>query len=372
MLKNELEALLFSSGRKMDVEELSKLSRAKPDEVQSALAELKKEYDQKPSVMLVNEGTSWKLTVREQFLSLVRKIVTETELTKTVIETLAVIAFKYPIKQSDLIKIRTNKSYDHLKELEEMGYISRQKHGRTNLIKLTQKFFEYFDLKEEKLKDQFKDFTSISKAIEEKETEIEKIKQEQKEKAEEEKKKDEQIKKEVDLVGAEDPNTPLKTYESEEAKKEEKAKPEIIEEKLGSLEVVDEPSEEELQKERERIQEIKEENIQHVEETKEEQSEAATKEQSEVKKEEQLEEGNEEEKPKFKGEGIKVSKDMDKIIDEKVDKILHPQKEQEEDKKEISGENKGKEEKEESKSEEPKDLLEASMEEKESKEEKQE
>ena len=35
----------------------------------------------------------------------VGKIVTETELSKTVTETLAVIAFKYPIKQSDLIKI---------------------------------------------------------------------------------------------------------------------------------------------------------------------------------------------------------------------------------------------------------------------------
>ena len=45
MLKNKLEALLFSSGRKMNADELSRLTHAKPDEIQNALAELKKEYD---------------------------------------------------------------------------------------------------------------------------------------------------------------------------------------------------------------------------------------------------------------------------------------------------------------------------------------
>ena len=180
MLKNKLEALLFSSGRKMSIEELSRLANAKPNEVENALTELKKDYEEKgSSEMIINEGDSWKLTVREKFLPLVQKIVTETELSKTIMETLAVIAFKYPIKQSDLIKIRTNKAYDHLKELEEMGYISRQKYGRTNLIKLTQKFFEYFNLPEDKLKEVFSDFASIAKAIEDKEKEIETIKQEQ-------------------------------------------------------------------------------------------------------------------------------------------------------------------------------------------------
>ena len=205
MLKNKIEALLFSSGRKMSVEELSRLSNARTGDIHNALTELKKEYDEKSSsVMIINEGDSWKLTVREQFLHLVQKIVTETELSKTIMETLAVIAFKYPIRQSDLIKIRTNKAYDHLKELEGLGYISRQKQGRTNLIKLTEKFFEYFDLPKDKLKDQFQDFKSIAMAIEEKEQEIEAIKQEQKARAEEEKNKDIKMKEAAENVEEDD------------------------------------------------------------------------------------------------------------------------------------------------------------------------
>ncbi|MCH8004364.1 MAG: SMC-Scp complex subunit ScpB [Nanoarchaeota archaeon] len=324
MLKSKLEALLFSSGRKMSVEELSRLSNAQTGDIKNSLTELKKEYDEKSSsVMLVNEGDCWKLTVREQFLPLVQKIITETELSKTVIETLAVIAFKYPIKQSDLIKIRTNKSYDHLKELEELGYISRQKHGRTNLIKLTQKFFEYFDLPERNLREKFKDFASIAKTIEDKEKEIEAIKQEQKASAEKEKQKDEEINKEVDLMDEKGNEVALKPYGNKEVKEE------ITEGKLGTLDIVKKPSEEKLEEERERIKKIKEED--------------------KIKSEEK-------EKPKFEGPGIVLSKEEEKLVDEKVERILHPEKEgQKKEKETQEPENKTEEE--------PKDLIEASMEE---------
>src|SRR3989344_7517525 len=200
-VKSKVEAVLFSTGNRISLEEISKLCRSRKEDVISSLKELQKEYDEKQSsLMLVEEGEFWKFTVRDHFISMVRKIVTETELTKSVLETLSVIAFKYPILQSDLIKIRTNKAYEHLAELEKSGYISRQKHGRTNLIKLTEKFFRYFDLTEEKLKDQFKDFDSIARAIREKEEDVERAKEEQRKKATDLKQQDEKIKKEIESL----------------------------------------------------------------------------------------------------------------------------------------------------------------------------
>ncbi len=329
MLKKDVEALLFSAGRKLSVEELSHLIRSNPEEVKSALAELKMEYDEKnSSLMLANEGDFWKLTVREPFLPLVRKIVTETELSKTILETLAVIAFKYPIKQSDLIKIRTNKAYDHLKELEEMGYITRQKHGRTNLIKLTQRFFEYFDLPEEKVKEVFSDFSSIARAIEEKESEVKKIKEGQRAMAEEEKKKQEQMAKGIGL----------ESYGQEEQKKTNEDKPatasqSLSEGKLGSLEVVDEPSEEDLEKDRERLQRIKEEGQKEIEKKQESEAE-----------EEPLE------------DGMELSQEEEKLVDDRVKNILHPKEEDEESNKSSAQEDT-------QDSSEERDLLEAEMEE---------
>ncbi|MBI2130733.1 SMC-Scp complex subunit ScpB, partial [Candidatus Woesearchaeota archaeon] len=190
-IKKKVEAVLFSAGKRLSVDELARLCRAKPLEVLENLEQLRKEYDEKQSsLVIVNDDSHWKFSVREQFVSVVRKVVAETELTKSVLETLAVIAYRYPILQSDLIKIRTNKAYDHLIELEKSGYISRKKKGRTNLLMLTDKFFGYFDLAPDKLKEKFRDFDSIARAIEERETESKRIKSDQRKYAEEAKQQD--------------------------------------------------------------------------------------------------------------------------------------------------------------------------------------
>ncbi|MBT4541025.1 SMC-Scp complex subunit ScpB [Candidatus Woesearchaeota archaeon] len=159
-LKNKIEALLFASGRKMDIDELARLVKVRDRVIiKEKLIELKKEHENRNSpVMLVEEGTSWKLNVQEQYINLVREINTHTELSKTMMETLAVIAWKQPMLQSDVIKIRTNKAYDHVKELMDMGFVVKERYGRTYLLKLTQKFFDYFDVRnDDSLKALFKD-----------------------------------------------------------------------------------------------------------------------------------------------------------------------------------------------------------------------
>jgi len=346
-LKKKIEALLFSSGRKMDIEEISRLCKSNPEEVKNILTGLKEEYEEnKSSLMVVDEGNSWKITVREQYLPLVQNIVTQTELSKTLMGTLAVIAFKYPIKQSDLIKIRTNKAYDHLKELEEIGYITRQKYGRTKLIKLTQKFFDYFDLPPEKLKEKFETFEGIAKAIENKENEIKKMKEEQKRKLEEAKKKEEEAKKEpeIDLIDEKGHKEKLNVYEEPK----EKPKIEVVKEKLGKLEVVDEPEE---------TEEI-EEKPEETEETEEEPEEETTAEEPE----------DEEKVQKIVKEILSEDEEKEKQIEEKsevdkkVEEILTGKKEEVEESAETKKE--AGEEK-----EEPKNILEAEQEKKEKKEE---
>ncbi|HZX44369.1 MAG TPA: SMC-Scp complex subunit ScpB [Candidatus Nanoarchaeia archaeon] len=241
-LKYKLEALLFSSARSMKIDELASLTKAGPEEIRETLVQLKADYEKRDSsIILIDEGDSFKLNIKSEHIQVIQQIVTETELSKTLMETLAVIAFKYPIKQSDLIKIRTNKAYDHLTQLEQMGYIIRQKFGRSKLIKLTPKFFEYFDLPPEKLKEKFQDFSAIAKAIEDKEEEVKAIKQEIKRKAAE------SGKKEIGLVDDKGKAQALQIYD---IPKEEEAAQDLAlyEEKIGELEVVDLPEEEEKKK----------------------------------------------------------------------------------------------------------------------------
>ena len=253
-VKSKVEAVLFSVGHKISLDEISRLCRSRKEDVLEALKELQQEYEAKQSsLMLVEDSDQWKFAVKDHLIHVVRKIVTETELTKSVMETLAVIAFKYPILQSDMIKIRTNKAYDHLVELEKSGYITRQKHSRTNLIKLTEKFFRYFDLTEEKLKDQFKDFDSIARAIREKEEEVDKIKDDQQKRAEDLKKQDDRIRQEIESLdrAGEEFSVPLEPY----GQKPEAEQPVSLQpaDTIGNLEVVDVPKERSRPKEDIRI-----------------------------------------------------------------------------------------------------------------------
>jgi segregation and condensation protein B len=170
-LKNQVESLLFSAGKRLTLEELGRLCKEENlDAIKVVLELLKKELDEKDSpLMLVQEGDAYKLTVREKYIPVVKKVVTTPELPKSILETLAVVAYKAPVLQSQVIKIRTNKAYRHLDELEELGYLTREKKGRSKLIKLTPKFFDYFDVPPEKLKEKFRNVAALEQAIEEKE-----------------------------------------------------------------------------------------------------------------------------------------------------------------------------------------------------------
>ena len=308
-VKSKVEAVLFSVGHKITIDEISKLCRSRKEEVLPALQELQKEYDEKQSsLMLVEEGESWKFTVRDHLISVIRKIVTETELSKSVMETLAVIAFKYPLLQSELIKLRTNKAYDHLVELEKEGYITRQKHSRTNLIRLTEKFFRYFDLTEEKLKEQFRDFDSIAMAIREKEEEVNQIKKNQKKKAEDLKQEDEKIRREIESLDKSDEefSIPLDTYKT-------KPQENIIQlkENIGGLEIVEVPQYPEKEK---KIDE-KPDGYKKLNEDIDNQQNDETP----VKK------------TKNRGKRIKLSPELEKKVDEQVEEMIHGEKENNEE-----------------------------------------
>lgn len=176
--KNKIEALLFASGRKMGINEIAQITGISDIElIKQALNELKAEYESRgSSVTLFAEGDGWKLNVKEHYLPLVQKIVTQTEMNRPLIETLSVIAWKFPVLQSTVIRIRHNKAYEHLKQLEEIGFITKTKAGRTSRIGLTQKFFDYFDLpSREEVQKAFKDVVpeDVKQKVEAIEREIE-------------------------------------------------------------------------------------------------------------------------------------------------------------------------------------------------------
>lgn len=201
-IKKKIEAVLFAVGKRISLDDIKKLSGITETKILlQYLEELKTKYENNDSSLrLIQDEDFWKMGVKEEYGNIIESIVSETELSKSVMETLAVVAWKHPALQSEVIHLRTNKAYDDIKELEELGFVTRIKYGRTKKINLTEKFFNYFDLPEHKEEKQvLKKLVpkEVEEKIEDTETEIregEKVVEDRKIKQELDKKKQEQLK----------------------------------------------------------------------------------------------------------------------------------------------------------------------------------
>ncbi len=152
----KVEAVLFAVGKEITSERIASLCSLGIKDVDKILASLQKSYaGQDNSLHIVKKENGWKLTVLDEYVPLVSNIVSSTELERPLMETLAVIAWRYPVVQSEIIKLRSAAAYEHMKTLGEQGFITKEKFGRTYKIKLTKKFFEYFDLPSEEAKQAF-------------------------------------------------------------------------------------------------------------------------------------------------------------------------------------------------------------------------
>lgn len=291
-LKSRIEAILFASSKTLTIDEIARLVKERDLEVvKNVLLIIKKELEEKKSsTMLVEEENKWRLVVREKYLQFVRKIVTQTEISKSILETLAVVAYKAPVLQSKVIKIRTNKAYKHLDELEAKGYLSREKQGKTKLIRLTQKFHDYFELPKEKLQEKFGNVQEIEKAIEEKEKELG-VKVEQ----------DEETSIELQHGKHEHKLETFDTIVPVEDNVEEKKSPLEVE-KLGELEIFEEEKPEKHRrkkeaKEKTEVETVEEKKVEEPNEEKVEERPVVREEKLVVKTEEKIAEKPMEKKP---------------------------------------------------------------------------
>ena len=146
----KIEAVLFISGRFLSVQELISHSDLNPIIIMEVLEKLQEKYDaMDSSIEIIEKNRMWKMDVRKGYEEVINKFATgSSEFSKSEQETLAIIAYKQPIKQSVLIKIRSNKAYDHIKKFFELGLIKKKRTGHTYEISLSDDFYDYFNVSE--------------------------------------------------------------------------------------------------------------------------------------------------------------------------------------------------------------------------------
>lgn len=144
--KRKVEAALFVAGRFMNLQELVALTDVNPLMLRKILGDLGDQY-KNSGIEIVQKNDLWKMDVAGEYTWLVNKLATgSAEFSKAEQETLAIIAYKQPMKQSVLVKIRGNKAYDHVAKFFEMGLVNKKKVGHTSELTLTDEFHEYFSV----------------------------------------------------------------------------------------------------------------------------------------------------------------------------------------------------------------------------------
>ncbi len=147
-----VEAVLFLAGRFFTIQDLIKYTNINPLMIKESIQRLKEKYSNHSTMQIIERDNSYKMDVRTNCLHLINKIATgSTEFTKAEQETLAVIAYKQPITQATVVKIRGNKSYEHIKNLIQAGLIRAKKAGRTIELHTDESFYDYFNIERKDL-----------------------------------------------------------------------------------------------------------------------------------------------------------------------------------------------------------------------------
>lgn len=144
----KIEAILFISGRFLNMQDLISLSDLNPVVIRDLLEQLEQKYNGADSaIQIIEKNDMWKMDVGREYSYLINRLATGSpEFSKAEQETLAIVALKQPIKQSVIVKIRGNKAYEHVKKFSDLELIKKKKAGRTYELSLSTDFYDYFNI----------------------------------------------------------------------------------------------------------------------------------------------------------------------------------------------------------------------------------
>lgn len=141
-----IEAILFSAGRAVGIDEFTNLTAMSGDIIRKHLEKLILRYAEKDSGLEISKaGEKYAMQVKAEYAENVVKVAPK-EIPEHLLRTLALIAYHQPIKQVEMQKLIGSKIYDHVKELEELGMIRAREDGRTKILTTSKLFPEYFGI----------------------------------------------------------------------------------------------------------------------------------------------------------------------------------------------------------------------------------
>lgn len=164
--KARLEAALYLSEEPIDSKEIADvLNLGSMGYVDMLIQEFREELENDHrGFELIETDAGYELKVKKDHLEHVSHLAPHQDLNEGQLRTLSLIAYNAPLEQADLVEIRGNRAYQHVKELVNRDFIEKEKDGRTAILDVSDFFLDYFDIESV---DEFKEGLDQDMEIEE-------------------------------------------------------------------------------------------------------------------------------------------------------------------------------------------------------------
>ncbi|MCJ7632301.1 SMC-Scp complex subunit ScpB [Candidatus Bathyarchaeota archaeon] len=144
-----VEAALYVSGRPLDLKTMGSVLRTRSyRRVKAAAKVLVDKYAKLDGALEILElqDDRFVMQLRTEYLHNVKRLSIRPLLSQATLQTLAYIAFRQPVAQAHVALMRGGAVYGQIKELKKIGLISTEKLGKTQILKTTDIFSDYFNL----------------------------------------------------------------------------------------------------------------------------------------------------------------------------------------------------------------------------------
>ena len=140
-----LEAILFSAGRSMSVDELMTQTGKTRSEISGALENLKTTIRRRKdsALQLTEVSGRWIFEVRPTLSDHLPENL-RPDVPQRLLPAAALIAYHQPMRQAQLVDMLGQRAYDHVRELASLGFIDRRRDGLSRRLTTTRRFAEYF------------------------------------------------------------------------------------------------------------------------------------------------------------------------------------------------------------------------------------
>lgn len=143
-----MEAALYSAGRPVSLEDLKRVVGTKSDKViQGLIQELTYRYRERGCAMEVSKAPEDRviLKLRDEYDEVVNRFNHRPLLSRGPLRTLSYVAYHQPVEQTQVVADRGSHAYGHLRMMDDMGLITRERNeDRTYVIRTTSFFADYF------------------------------------------------------------------------------------------------------------------------------------------------------------------------------------------------------------------------------------